>query len=666
MAAYTVDDLKGIKRKIICNKPQKEAFVRAGVLEKLLRVLREQGDDHVLVSTAVQALGSMCSIDEGVCALEKCNGVAVLLNVLEGGSHSSPARQVVWALKLVAKRNGKGVGDQLAENAAAFSSLLDHLYDEAPSVVLNTLNVLGQCVPESKKFALLVEKSYGQAAFMTLLRSSNKEIVLQSVQVYHSILSCTKATVVRIKDPALLVKLLRSKMRQPADEELQLAAAKCIVMISLVDSCAESFTTYQVDVLATLIDLISLLDKNHPDAIEPMHMLTLGYGKFASTVIELDVVPKLIRYVEKGGGEIGVETLNFLRDLSANSESARRQCIDSGILPIVCGMLNSSNLSLQLAACQCLHKLSRSIRALKMHVSTTSVVLDVLMEVAQKDISSDLSLHIISILANFCSEPNSLREALLQKGVLELFSEVFKTSGLPARLKCTALLGVSALAYVSTREIKIKISSLITLADVKELLQLDGHPDNEILENTLILIRNMSHNFGPASSPLRDHWDLEFILKKCLEIARARMSDPSIVVQCLYIAVNAASGRKQEKDAVIESRWHEEIPHLLRSQCDEIREATMWLLQNLIAAPHFLPILNDLHVDMVLESMDSHPNMYIRDRANIVLEEMKKAGGDFRFREPSAAGNQGDPVGAGGRARTRSERAASRMEDALW
>jgi hypothetical protein len=307
-----------------------------------------------------------------------------------------------------------------------------------------------------------------------------------------------------------------------------------------MDNSPPSFAEYQLDVLATLIDLISLLDRNIWEAVTPMHLLSMGYGKFASTVIELDVVPKLIRCIEQGGDETGIASLNFVRDLSANNESARRQCIDSGILPIVCGKLGSDDESIQLAACQCLHKLSRSIRALKMHVTTTSEVLDLLMEVARRNVQSELSVHITAILANFCSEPNSLRETLMQKGVLEMFLGVFRSPDLPLRLKCTALLGVSALAYVSTREIKQKISSSITLADIRELLQqgsAQSCPDNEILENTLILIRNMSHNFGPASSPLRDHWDLEFILQKCLEIARARMSDPSIVVQCLYVCI---------------------------------------------------------------------------------------------------------------------------------
>jgi hypothetical protein len=669
----TLDELKAIKRHIICNAAQKRAYVREGLPEKLLVVLRQSqsidsndaaststsGSD-ALVSTAVQTLGSLCNIEEGVRALEECGAVTALLGVLEKGPELPAARQAVWALKLLAKHDAKGLGDEMAMNELAFNSLLGQVHDEAPSVVLNALHVLGSCVRASKKFAQLAETAYDQATFTSLLASSNREIVEQSIQTFQNILDCKKLGGFVVKDSALLVRLLRSKMRQPADESLQLSAAKCIVMICLLDESPASFAEYQMDVLATLIDLISLLDREFADAITPMHLLALGYAKFASTVIELDVVPKLIRCIEKGNSETSIATLNFVRDLSANNECARRQCMDSGILPIVCSMLNSSDESTQLAACQCLHKLSRSIRALKMHLSTTSEVLDVLMEVARKNVHSDLSVHITAILANFCSEPNSLREALVQKGVLELFLDVFRSPNLPLRLKCTALLGISALAYVSTREMKQKISSFITLADLKELLQQDnahGCPDNEILENTLILVRNMSHNFGPASSPLRDHWDLEFILHKCLEIARTRMSDPAIVVQCLYIAVNAASGRKQEKDAVIDSGWHEEIPHLLRSQCDEIREATMWLLQNLIAAPHFLPILEELSVDRVLASLDSHPNMYIRDRANIVLEEIKKAGGDFSF-------------GAGGRRvsrnRTRAHQDAAAMEEELW
>lgn len=704
--AYTHDELKAIKRRIICNNAQKRAYIRDGVVEKLLDVVRQSAVDApstsqapealpTLASTAVQTLGSLCSVEEGIHALAACGGVPVLLGVLECGPRSGTA---VWVLKLLAKHDAGGLAEELVSNEAACFALMGHMHDDAPSVALNALRVVCLCARESKEFARLAETAYDHATFMSLLASSNMEIVQQSIQVFQEVLNRQTGTGLNLTGSTpLLVKLLRSKMRQPASETLQLVAAKCIVTICLMDNSPPSFAEYQLDVLATLIDLISLLDRNIWEAVTPMHLLSMGYGKFASTVIELDVVPKLIRCIEQGGDETGIASLNFVRDLSANNESARRQCIDSGILPIVCGKLGSDDESIQLAACQCLHKLSRSIRALKMHVTTTSEVLDLLMEVARRNVQSELSVHITAILANFCSEPNSLRETLMQKGVLEMFLGVFRSPDLPLRLKCTALLGVSALAYVSTREIKQKISSSITLADIRELLQqgsAQSCPDNEILENTLILIRNMSHNFGPASSPLRDHWDLEFILQKCLEIARARMSDPSIVVQCLYvsilsrphlqplvsspahapiptrprslaryIAVNAASGRKQEKDAVIESGWHEEIPHLLRSQSDEIREATMWLLQNLIAAPHFLPILEDLSVDRVLESLDSHPNMYIRDRANIVLEEMKKAGGDFSFRERSGGRHRSRSAGRGGR---RTDQDAIAMEGELW
>ena len=546
--AYTHDELKAIKRRIVCNNAQKRAYIRDGLVENLLGVVRQGASDApstsspeaypTIASTAVQTLGSLCSVEEGVRALAACGGVPVLLGVLERGPHSEYA---VWVLKLLAKHDARGLADELAAHEAAFLGLVGHMHNEAPSVALNALRVVGLCVPESREFARLVETAYDQATFMSLMASSNREIVEQSIQVFQEVLNCRTGTGFKLKDSTLLVKLLRSKMRQPASETLQIVSAKCIVMICLMDNSPTSFAEYQLDVLATLIDLISLLDRNVWEAVAPMHLLSMGYGKFSSTVIELDVVPKLIRCIERGDDKTSIATLNFVRDLSANNESARRQCIESGILPIVCGKLSSDDESIQLAACQCLHKLSRSIRALKMHVSTTSEVLDLLMEVSQNNVQSELAVHITAILANFCSEPNSLRETLMQKGVLEMFLGVFRSPDRPVRLKCTALLGVSALAYVSTREIKQKISSSITLADIRELLQQGSAPscpDNEILENTLILIRNMSHNFGPASSPLRDHWDLEFILQKCLEIARARMSDPSIVVQCLYVSTS--------------------------------------------------------------------------------------------------------------------------------
>ena len=68
-------------------------------------------------------------------------------------------------------------------------------------------------------------------------------------------------------------------------------------------------------------------------------------------------------------------------------------------------------------------------------------------------------------------------------------------------------------------------------------------------------------------------------------------------------------------------------------------------------------------MDRVLESLDSHPNMYTRDRANIVLEEMKKAGGDFSFLERSGGRHRSRSAGRGGR---RTDQDAIAMEGELW
>lgn len=635
---YTMElkELKEIKRQIICNRSQKEAYIREGLMSTLLVLLEEEKHDEELLSTAAQTVGSLCNITAGVEAFHALSGVPTLLRVLERDSKGVVGRQLLWTLKLVAKSNAKCLGDHLSVNMMAMKSMLGQLQSEAPSVVLNVLGILNSCVVDSEQFAGVIVNAYDQAMFTSLLKSTNKNIVLQSMYLFQNI--TRKLDVLHLSDVGVMIQILRAKLRQPGNMDLHLAASECIVLIAHLSKGEISFTKYEDDMVATLIDLISLLGKDCVDAIRPLHTLTLGYPKLASTVIDLDAIPKLIRYLEHENNQYIVETLHFIKDLSDDNEHARRQCIDAGVLPMVCSRLSSGNMRVQLAACECLHILSRSVKMLKVHIPTTSGILDTLMSIAREPNKPDLTIHATATLANLCSEPNNLREALLQKGVLEYFITMFRSTQSSMELQSTALLGITALAYVSTRDIKQKISAMITSQDIKVLL--DKHVDKCLLENTLILIRNMSHNFGPASSPLRDHWDLDFILARCLEIAKDTTASISLVIQCLYIAVNVASGRKQEKDSVIDSGWHEMIPVLLRSQNDEIREACMWLLQNLISAPHFLPVLRELHVEILLEAMDSDPSLYIRDRANIVLEELKKASGDFSFRRRSRSNSR--------------------------
>lgn len=630
-----VDDLKGIKRRIICNRGLKEEYIRQGMIGNLLAVLKEENKDEELLSTAAQTIGSLCSIPEGVTELHAVNGVRILLDVLERDSKWVVGRQLLWTLKLVAKSGAASLGNDLSANTKAMTALLEQLQSDAPSDVLNVLGILNSCVLDSEQCAIAIAKVCDGVMLTSLLESSNKSIVLQSLVLLQNMLRKTDAA--HLFNTGAMIRILRSKLRQPGDTGLHLAASECIVLIAGLTS--HNIPQYEADMLATLIDLISLLDKNCVDAIRPLHLLTLGYPKLGSTVIDLDAVPKLIRCLEHENVEYVIETLHFIRDLSNDNEQARRQCIDAGVLPMVCSRLNSPDIEVQLAGCKCLHVLSRSVKTLKVHIPAASGMLDTVMNVAKNSNNPDLSVHTTAVLANLCSEPNNLREALLEKGVLEYFINAFRSAESSIELKCTALLGVTSLAYVSTRDIKQRISAMITGDNVKDLLWY-YQVDNSLMENTLILIRNMSHNFGPASSPLRDHWDLDLILSRCLDIARTDPSRTSIVIQCLYIAVNVASGRKQEKDSVIESGWHEMIPVFLQSQHDEIREASMWLLQNLISTPHFLPMLRELHVDMLLESMDSDPSLYIRDRANIVLEELKKASGDFSFRRRSRSNSR--------------------------
>ncbi len=625
----TLEGLRDIKRRIVCNKSVKEECIHQGMIRTLLTVLETEGTDEEILSTAAQIIGSLCSIQEGVLELHAVDGVEILLRVLELDSRWVVGRQLLWTLKLVAKGGAKSLGDALCANKASIASLVEQLHSDAPSDVLNVLGILNSCVVDSEQCAGEIASICDEAMLTSLLDSSNKNIVLQSLVLLQNIMRATDAA--QVLDAGSMIRNLRSKMRQPGDLDLHLAASECIVLIGHQNNAAK----YQDDMLATLIDLISLLDKNRLEAVRPLHLLTLAYPKLGSTFIDLDAVPKLTQCLEGECNEYAIETLDFVRDLSDDNEQARRQCIDAGVLPMVCSRLDSEDPQIQLAACKCLHVLSRSVKTLKVHIPATSGILDAVMNVAQNSHDAELSIHTTAILANLCSEPSNLRESLLQKGVLEYFMKMFDSPESSMELKCTSLLGVTALAYVSTREIKRKISAIISNENVRELLDFCQVENKCMLENALILIRNMSHNFGPASSPLRDHWDLDFILSRCLDIVKADPSRTSIVIQCLYVAVNVASGRKQEKDSVIDSGWHEMIPTFLQSRHDEIREASMWLLQNLISAPHFLPVLRELQVDILLESMDSDPSLYIRDRANIVLEELKKASGDFSFRRRS-------------------------------
>lgn len=380
--------------------------------------------------------------------------------------------------------DAKLLGDCLASNPEAVSSLGWQLKSTTPSVVLNTLQTLQLCAMESTRFVKTVLSKFDQTLFLCLVESQNRDVVLQSLRLHLHIINSMVSSP-PASDSEEIIKVLRMKARQPNDVDLRLAACNCIVAL-FRHSARDSMSAHQEPyILATLMDLISLLDESCVDAVRTMHQLAFADEKLGSTIIELDILPKLIPYLEEDNDRHVIDVFSFIADLCDKNELARRQCLESDILSAVCNSLNAPTCSVQVAACACFHMLSRSVRGLKMHVSTISKSIVRLLELARQHEEKSLQLHAVSVLANLCSEPNNLRETLMKNGILAVFLEGFRSKDVSDAVRAKSLLGIASLAYVSTRDIKQLISSSITQDDVKDLL--DGSQPDDILVCDMLL-----------------------------------------------------------------------------------------------------------------------------------------------------------------------------------
>lgn len=386
--------------------------------------------------------------------------------------------------------DAKLLGDCLASNPEAVWSLGWQLKSTAPSVVLNTLQTLQLCAMESTEFVNTVSSMFDRTLFMCLLESQNRDVVLQSLRLHLHIINNMRSSP-PASDSEEIIKMLRMKARQPNDVDLRLAACNCIVAL-FRHSARDSMSAHQEPyILATLMDLISLLDEKCVDAVRTMRQLALADEKLGSTIIELDILPKMIPYLEEDNDRHVIDVFSFIADLCDTNELARRQCLESDILSAVCNSLNSAARSVQVAACACFHMLSRSVRGLKMHVSTISKSIVRLLELARQYGERSLQLHAVSVLANLCSEPNNLRETLMKNGILAVFLEVYRSNNVSEAVRAKSLLGIASLAYVSTRDIKQLISSSITQDDVKDLLD-DILPYDMMVRNLLLCFFGIS------------------------------------------------------------------------------------------------------------------------------------------------------------------------------
>jgi len=491
----TLGEIRLIKRHSVCNKSKKEEYISAGAIPAILKVLEHAKDQETLIQ-ASQAIGSLCTLPEGAQEVVRNSGIETLLTTLRDRKNRVE-KHILWALKLISKvsrlcdersnfmsceilkdcslqEEGCAVGDCLVQNAEVFQILSDNLGSKVPSIAGNTVETINYCCSSaSTGFHEKIMENFPTLQIVALLESQTNAIVEEALKLLKMLLSLLNSFNAKFDVQSVLTSL--KKLRHHS-METRLVACECVSLISTW--CGKEWDAYEEYFTSAVLELVSLLSENElcVDAVKPLCSIVSRNQKLKLAVIELDAIPKLVSLLERTDENISISLLNIITQLCESNEKGRRQSLEGGIVTFLKIKLNVSDHKFALAACKCLHVLSRSYKALKTGFLKEHELADALMDCARLAEDTVLASHASCILANLCLDPSCLRVTLLKKGVFDLFLGLLDSNLID--MKCYGLLGLSSISYLGTDETKDKVSKEVPWSKIAEYLK---SKDQELL-----------------------------------------------------------------------------------------------------------------------------------------------------------------------------------------
>ena len=140
-----------------------------------------------------------------------------------------------------------------------------------------------------------------------------------------------------------------------------------------------------------------------------------------------------------------------------------------------------------------------------------------------------------------------------------------------------------------------------------------------------MLLRNMTHN-SKKQSTWTKNWVKSDVLHLSEVVVKNYSTNKKLLVQSLYIAVNITSGIRHDRELVMKTEFYKRIPAFLESKDDEVREAAVWLVQNLASGADGQSLMASFLADnpqitSILRAMcNSETNSCIKDRVYILLD----------------------------------------------
>ncbi|KAK7113106.1 armadillo repeat-containing protein 8-like [Littorina saxatilis] len=546
-----------VKRLVIGSNRQKADAVQHGILPRLLEWLIDESVPQELRTEAAVVLGSLAwGTEENIQHLVNAGAVPVLLRGLSNTSLAH-VEACLRCLRTVFMAPNPPV-NLIYQDATIIPHLLNIISRTAQTKEA-IANILANCCTCLEHQNTLCKTGAISALAPLLTDGTLYKIQMPVLKCFAAMCyqnpdvcaAVASATFNGVSVPQLIGKLqCRDKT-----SEMQMASAKCLTFLHRGGAISAKDRIIVLETLPTLVRMCKkdrTLDENVEGAETLSYLIQEDQELQKITSVcdhSMKALAEYLTYTDiqqldsrqtqkkavNWGNALRTAAFQAFAAIGANDEEIRKKiiAIDNLIESVVAGM-NSDDLKVQVAACRCLHSLSRSVQQIRTTFQDHAVwkPLVKLMQSHSDDVLKIASSTMCNLLLDFSPS----KEDILECGAIDILTKLCAKEDEPP-LRLNGVWGLMNLAFNSEQKVKMEI---VEKLGSELLFVLLSERDPEILMRTLGLLRNLLSKKQHIDNIMMTHGTQVLQAIKCILEADYHSAD--IKEQTLCVVANIADG----------------------------------------------------------------------------------------------------------------------------
>jgi hypothetical protein len=587
--------VRKIKNAIIGNKMKKSSFVLLGVIPRLVSLLSQDVCEDELVREAIITLGSFAhGTSQNVQAVLNSKALPLLVKAL---SHTDSAvvSSSVRTLRIIYESDLAPSGPIFSDRSTV--RLLVHMVSGTPLLAQSATTVLTkacQCSDHQNQLcALGIMEPLAfclQSSVTKLVHASL--ICLAALTLDNTV--CASIIMTASCGDSTLLSTISKAMSGSHTSDIKLAAALCVSRLCQCGVLSHSNSIVTLRALPTLVRLckahgdvpvntqaahtLAILTSDSVDlqelAASSDHLITTLVGYLGNRPDENDELME--ERHQSAFDRLREACLLALASISSSREEIRLKIVsERHLMKHVGECLSGENVEVKIAACKCLHSLSRSTKLLRTTIIDTEAWRPILEMLSLRD---EECLNVATgVSANLLLAFSPSRKKMVAGGCLQTLCQLVSHDN--PGIKLNAIWALMSCAYDSTDDIRAQIKEHLTIHKMFELLS-PSCSERQLLKS-LGLVVNLLSEPEEVEWLLQEHgsevWSSLLALLSC-------HSNNSITEQVMCVLMNVASATERTKDNMVE---HDEIlsgiAAVLRdSERIEVLTATCTVVKHLV------------------------------------------------------------------------------------